>query len=88
MSGVDDFRGCHLSYRLRRAQDEPIVGSPFIVEIGWGRVLRGTTDGEGGFEYGDVAPGDYLLQIEGVMMHLPALPKDCRWQPLIVRPDR
>jgi hypothetical protein len=35
-----------------------------------------------------VAAGDYAIQIEDVVMHLPALPKDLRSRPLTVRRDR
>jgi len=79
---------CHFSYRLLRSKDQPLGGMPYVLGIGGARVLRGITDDSGGFEYGDVPAGDYAMLVDGIVMHLPALSKDQRWRPLMVRPDR
>jgi hypothetical protein len=81
-------RLCHFSFVLSSGPEELVLAnSEFRIEVGPGLFIRGTTDGSGSLEAGDVEPGDYKMEIAGIVMSVPALNKSESGRSLRVRTD-
>lgn len=79
---------CHFSFVLNdEATGEPRGFSVIRFEVEPGVPVAVQTDQTGLFEFGDVKPGDYELDVDGLLVTVSALPKEETNVPLLLRPD-